>query len=254
MMAAAWERALLDPLAAAPAGLRTWNGSDPQVRFDIHRNNVIVSLIESLRDTYPVCAQLVGDEFFRHMARQFVRQHPPASPVLVHYGIGFAGFVESLEEARPVPYLADVARLEWLYLQAHHAADWEPLSPQAVQSSIARAHTLDELRLVLHPSLQLIDSHHAVASLWAAHQGALEIGEVDPYRPEVAWVIRTGLEVSVQRAGRAEGQWLQALLAGQSLANAMAIATGIDGNFDAARALADLVGRGGIAHVAHVVS
>lgn len=251
MTAEAWKRALLDPAAPLPVGLHTWNGSDPQVRFNVYRNNVIVSLIEALRDTYPVCAQLVGDEFFRHMARQFVRQHMPNSPVLVRYGIEFAGFIESLEEAHSVPYLGDVARLEWLYLQAHHAADREPLGADALHSSLVRALSLDEVHVVLHPSLSLVDSRYAVASVWAAHQGAIRIGEVDPYRPELAWVIRTGIDVFVRRADPADGHWLQALLAGASLADAMSVAAAVDGQFDIARSFATLVKSGAIVQVSH---
>lgn len=92
-----------------PPGLMAWNGSDPARRFAV-RNNVMVSLIDALADSYPVTQDLVGEEFFRAMARLFVRTHPPRSPVLALYGAGLAEFIESFAPAAVLPYLADVAR------------------------------------------------------------------------------------------------------------------------------------------------
>ena len=48
----------------------------------------------------------------RAMAREFVRAHPPSSPLLFLYGQEFPAFMETFEPARSIPYLADVARIE----------------------------------------------------------------------------------------------------------------------------------------------
>ncbi|MEO8121927.1 MAG: DNA-binding domain-containing protein, partial [Rhodoferax sp.] len=67
----AFANALLNAELPCPSGLKTWNGSDPGTRFAVYRNNVMVSLIDALADTYPVVQELVGEEFFRAMARVF---------------------------------------------------------------------------------------------------------------------------------------------------------------------------------------
>ena len=79
---ATFAAALLDPAAPCPPGLVTWNGSDAAQRFGVYRNNVTVSLIEALADTFPVVQQLVGQAFFHAMAGEFVRRSPPVSPIL----------------------------------------------------------------------------------------------------------------------------------------------------------------------------
>ncbi|MFA7290739.1 MAG: DNA-binding domain-containing protein, partial [Rhodocyclaceae bacterium] len=129
--------ALLDPAQPAPAGLITWNGSDPAQRFGIYRNNVMVSLIEALADTFPVVQTLVGEEFFRAMAREFVRVSPPVSPVLAYYGDEFPAFVEHFPPAASLPYLADVARLEYARVLAFHAADSVPLATETLMAQLA---------------------------------------------------------------------------------------------------------------------
>lgn len=45
-------QALLNPAQSCPPGLTTWNGSDPARRFAVYRNNVIVSLVDALADTF----------------------------------------------------------------------------------------------------------------------------------------------------------------------------------------------------------
>lgn len=249
MMHSQWRNALLDPDAPLPEGLRTWNGSDPLPRFNVYRNNVIVSLVDALAETFPVCQALVGEAFFRSMARSYVRESLPSSPVLARYGRDFPEFVESFAPARPVAYLADMARLEWHYLDAHHAADEEPLSAGALHDSLRAARTLHAVRLRCHPSLRVLDSAHAIASLWAAHQGTMDIGSVDPLQGECAWLLRSGITVSVRRAAAAAGRWLGALSGGRSLGDALDAALERDPAFDAAGHLAELLRLGGIVAV-----
>ena len=65
------------------------------------------------RRAFPVVKRLVGDKYFHAMANVFLLREPPFSPLLIHYGETFAAFVEEFEAAKPLPYLADVARLEY---------------------------------------------------------------------------------------------------------------------------------------------
>lgn len=178
-MHAAFAEALLDREAGVPPGLTSWNGSDPAPRFTVYRNNVVVSLIDALADTYPVVQQLVGEEFFRAMAREFALAHPPTSPVMAFYGDGFVEFIGAFPPAAALPYLADVARLEYCYVQVYHAAEEAP-------------------------AMRVLHSRHAVASLWAAHQAEdidAALAQVDPYVAESALVLRVNLDVLVMRIG-----------------------------------------------------
>jgi hypothetical protein len=61
------------------------------------------------------------------MARVYLVENPPRSPVIFEYGGSFADFLERFEPLAGYPYLPDVARLERAWLDAFHAADADPL-------------------------------------------------------------------------------------------------------------------------------
>ena len=97
---ATFAAALLDPAAPrVPPGLVTWNGSDAAQRFGVYRNNVTVSLIEALADTFPSCSNWSA-KTFHAMVGEFVRRSPPVSPVLAWYGDTFADFVAAFSASR----------------------------------------------------------------------------------------------------------------------------------------------------------
>jgi hypothetical protein len=226
--------------APCPAGLVSWNHSDPARRFAVYRNNVMVSLIDALADAFPVAQELVGEEFFRAMAKRFVLAHPPRSRILAYYGQEFPAFVEAFAPAASVPYLADVMRLEMLRILAYHAADAKVIAPGEVAAVLAEEARLSELRLLLHPSLAVLRSPYAVVSLWGAHQGLFDIASVEPVEAQTALVVRIGLDVSIVGIDVASGFFIEQLLLGSSLAQA-ATSTSEFPQFDLASSLGTLL-------------
>lgn len=166
----AFAAALLDPTQAPPTGLRAQHGSDPGLRFAGYRNNVVHSLVAVLGDTFPVVRQLVGEDLFGAMARLFVAEHPPTSPLMHRYGGGFPDWVADFEPATDLPYLSDLVRLEWARLRAFHAADADPIDAQVLVAVLQAPDRLAVPSLILHPSLAVVQSPHPVVSLWSAHQ------------------------------------------------------------------------------------
>jgi hypothetical protein len=218
----AFAAALRDPARAAPPGLRVPTGVDPQRRFDVHRNNTVMALVDALAAAFPVTRALVGETFFRAMARERIRLDPPRSPIVADYGQGFAAFIAGFPPAHGVPYLPDMARLEYLRVQAYHAADAQPLEASAYQQLLATPERLAAARLRLHPACAWLRSDYAVRSLWAAHQdsdrardAALEALDTDA--SEALLVTRPQWQVHVSAMPPAGVAWLDALRGGASL-------------------------------------
>lgn len=226
---AGFASALLDAGAGMPPGLRVWNGSDPGRRFAIHRNNVAAALTNALADTFPVVKQLVGDDFFAAMAHVYWRDQPPRSPVLAHWGEGFADWLAGFAPARSLPYLADMARLERARVAAWQAADAQPLPASALRDRLADEDGLPSVRLVLHPSCRVLRSAFDVHALWAAHQQQGEWTAIDVDRPCAVLVLRDPAdEVLVIGLDDATASFVEALVAGAAFGEALARAPGLD--------------------------
>ena len=151
--------------ADLPAGLTAPDPAEVPQRFKVYRNNIQASLTRALTAAFPVITQLVGAEFFAALARAFIAASPPQSPVLLRWGADFAAFLAQFPPVAHLPYLPDVARLEYARGQASHAADATPVAPEALSTA-----TPEALRLMLHPSVTLFASPMPVVQIWRAHQ------------------------------------------------------------------------------------
>lgn len=213
----AFAKPLLNPGLPPPAGLKAWNDSDPAARYAVYRNNVVISLIDALADAFPVVRQLVGEDFFHAMAREHARLQPPTSPVMAYYGQNFPDFIADFEAASCLPYLVDVARLEWAYVCAFHAADADGLPTQALADLMSQPERLAITRLRFAPAMRLIRSNHAVVSIWRAHQLEGDWPGIDPTRSEAALVVRPDLTVQIVPLSESAADFLSELMAGRSL-------------------------------------
>ncbi len=219
----AFARALLDPALAPPAGLACPPDAVFAERFAVYRNNVAVGLIEALRSAFPVVNRLVGDDFFAAMAHIHALACPPSSPVLLAYGGDFAGFIAEFPPAAGLPYLADVARLEWCWLQAYHAADAAPLTLQDLQR--LPAEQLPQLHLPLHPTTRLLRLTHPVLAIWRAHQAdaepaPMELGD----GPERVLLVRPHADVAAMPVSPGTFTFLARVRDGAAIAEGVAAA------------------------------
>lgn len=214
--------ALLDPERATPAAVTGPNGKAAKRRYNVYRNNVTVSLINALAAAFPATQRITGTDFFRAMARFHVRATPPASPLLFEYGRDFPDFIERYEYAQSMPWLADVARIERAWLDAYHAADAEPLVPQAL-ASIA-AERLADTVLTPHSATRVVRSHFPAVTIFAANRSADPVGRIAATEPEDALVTRPALEVMVRHLPSGGAIFLTRLIQGEPLGVAAAAA------------------------------
>lgn len=233
--------AIADAALPVPAGLTTARGAPDRLRFAVYRNNVHVGLVEALAKAFPVSLRVVGDPFFRAMARAYVAEYKPDSPILIRYGASFPDFIRTFPPAARLAYLPDLARLEQAWLQAYHAAEANPLDSHAL-ARLAPEKLVDA-RLLAHPSTRLVEAAYAIGSIWSAHR-AERVVAVDAGRPEAVLVTRPRAEVRATLLPAADVPFARRLLAGASLGEAAMDALRRDGAFDAARALEGLLALG----------
>lgn len=185
----------------------TSQGLSAGQHLQIYRNNTLLTLTGALQSIYPVICRLVGERFFRYAADVFICQSPPQAGDLHDYGEGFAAFLSGFPPAQGLPYLADVARLEWACHEAYHAE----MAPPVTESAWYRFSEKERKAVQLHPAVRLMQSEFPVFRIWEINQAGYE-GEdtvsLDEGGDRVM-VLRPKLEVMVVQLAEAEMKWLQ---------------------------------------------
>lgn len=232
-----WGTALLNADAPVPEGVIRPDGHPARKRFDVYRNNVVSSLIDALEAGFPTVAKLVGEQFFAAMAGVFVRAHPPTSPLMFKYGAAFPGWIAKFPPASSLPYLPDVARLDFARREAYHAADATPAAPDMLAQ--VPPETLHEARIKVHPSVRIISSPHPIMTIWRINNEGTDLPMVA--EPQSVLVIRPEMIVTMWRLPVGADAFLTALSDGALLGEAAEAATLMHRDFDLSNTLQTLI-------------
>jgi len=239
---------LNDPAASPPPFLKCDSGS-LSYRFGVYRNNVFSGLANVLGSRFPAVRRLVGDEFFNGLARQFVAHHPPRSPALIAYGGDFAGYIGALPECSDVPYLADVADIEWQLHRCAHAADSVLLGAGDIAGLSLHA---DALTFCFATSSAVLLSQYPAYTIWRANAGSLAepiaIGEA----AEATLITRPHLRCEAARLPEGGYEFVMTLWAGRTLAEAAAFASASSPAFQLDQCLGLLIGQAAFCHVSTI--
>lgn len=191
-------------------------------RLNVYRNNVYVSLQEALADIFPVCKQLVGEEFFNAMARQFIERHPPTSPILSEYGDVFSTFVAHFFPAQSLPYLSLLCDLEYRLLQLTHQAEIDTLSLEAAQQRLSQVQDPEQLQLHITPQCVLLKAPFAIASLYLAHQQPEpDLSHIDLSQTEYILLVKSDLYGRCYVLSEEEFDFIRTLKSHASLTQAL---------------------------------
>jgi hypothetical protein len=215
-------KAILDPAPGAMTDSIYPGDLTAKERLEIYRNNVLTNLKDALRAVYPVIARLVGEDFFRYAARSYILRYPSRSGDLHEFGGEFPAFLADFPAVAQLPYLADVARLEWAWHEVFHAPDCPPLDLQRL--AMVPPDQQEALRFSLHPAARLLASEFPVLSIWQVNQPDfagdptvdLDLGG------EQVLIIRRPSGLEMERLEVGDYALLSALQAGKDLAGALA--------------------------------
>ncbi|MBU2763413.1 DNA-binding domain-containing protein [Acidithiobacillus caldus] len=197
-----WQEAFCHALLADEEGVELPGLAGPipaAVSTAIYRNNVLEGFRLALADIYRVVETLVGEECFRALCFDYVHAHPSACGDRNAYGGALPDWLLTHPFVQSVPYLPDLARLEWAQHEAYQAAE-------------------GYAKTGLHHSLQLVESDYPIFSIWAFCQDPenAETLDLDRLAGETVLVARPQEEVLMRPLEPAEALWYRLLLSGMS--------------------------------------
>lgn len=244
-----WYKALAQFSAAIRTGAAFAPGTlscphYPEARgVEVYRNNYRGNLHDTLANAYPVIRQLVGNDFFRMLAKRFIERHPSRSGNLHRYGSEMA-FLSRFENTRHLAYLPDMARLEWAYHSAYFSENVPPFDLSRLATVAAESYP--DLRWRLHPSCTLLDSAYPIAAIWQAHQdGSPADFHIDLNSGgDTLLVYRNALQVEIFSIAPASHHWLLQLQQGITMGAATDTTSSAYPDFDLATTLHHWVAQG----------
>lgn len=223
---------LLDPDHPAPEGLVDGHARPAGKRYDVYRNNVSHSLIEALKTAFPLVFKLIGAERFAAIAPQYVREHPPTSPVMMFFGEDFPTFLANTPALHDTGYLHDAAMLDLAMRRSYHAADAAPFDPVVFT---ADPETVLNLKVSLAPAVQIIRSPWPLFDIW---RFTMEPGSPKPQPvAQNVLITRPEFDPSPHALPAGAADWLDALAAGETFGDAIE-AAGADFDLEGALSLA----------------
>lgn len=197
----------------------------------VYQDNSHALACKALRAAYPVVARLLGDESFDSLAQALWHTCPPRCGDAGRWGDTLGAFVRVDAQLADVPYLADVAHVEWLRHSSASAADvWA--DPESF--ALLAEHDPSDLRLLLAPGCATWPSVWPVVSIINAHLQAdsAALGQVADLlragRSETALVWRAGLRPQLRLTQAGETTFLAALQQGHTLGAAVQASPGLD--------------------------
>jgi hypothetical protein len=212
--------------------------------FQTYVGNVFGNWVKALACAYPIARQLVGEPFFEGLARAYAVAHPSPSGDLNEFGAHFPAFVARYPQTQDLPYLPDVAKMEWLAHRAHFAADPPRFDPARLAGIPPAQYGALPLRLA--PGSCLLHSAWPLARIWEIHQegyaGELSVDFSSP--PGRFLVFRPAWRVTVESLALGDCRFLAAANIGATLGEALEAAAAADPQFDCASALARWMAKG----------
>lgn len=235
-------QALLDPVRPVPEGLGDGRAQAAGRRFDVYRNNIAVSLNEALRVGFPVITKLIGEQNMAVLGGAYFRAHPPSTPVMMLYGADFPGFLADTAQLAHLGYLPDIARLELAIRRAYHAGDADPVRPEHLARIPAQA--LLRVGFTFAPAVQVLRSDWPIHDIWqfATFDNAAKPQQV----AQDVLITRPEFDPAPQLLPPGGAIWINALMAGQNIGDALDLALAEAPGFDMTAPLALLLQGGAL--------
>lgn len=194
-----------------PAGSLSLEGA-----FAIYQRGYIARLTESLGDTFESVWQVLGDEFFFELCRQFITNHESQTYNLSDYSVKFIDFLISQPVSRELPFLSDLAHLGWLHKEVFHRQTCVGKSGPELMALLEN----DNPRTQWVDSLELLRSEFCLFDIWKALK--------DKSAPPCSWagphylaIYKSEQQVYVKQITKRQFQAFEDIRRGQPLMTAL---------------------------------
>ncbi len=215
-----WLKSKILPTSQTPSGTAAVELDSPGTeRLGVYAQGYLARVEEALAEVYEAVRHVVGRSPFHELAQSYAQRYPSSDYNLSLVGRRLPEYLADCTLTRELPFLPDLARLEWLVAQAFHAFEQPPL--EAARLAAWSLEDWEQAQVIFQSSVRCIASAWPILDIWQSRgKPVAEIRIELINRPQQVLVARQGVQVRCELLDAPQHALLQALLAGQPLGEA----------------------------------
>ncbi len=216
-----WMKAKILPTERTGASLgevplNPQGGAPGAERLSVYSGGYLARIEEALEEAYPAVRHVTGRLGFGGIARSYAARHGSINFDLSKAGRHLPEFLKDYSLTQELPFLPDLARLEWKVAEAFHSFDQPPAG--FAQLAAVPAEQWEGVRIRFQPSVSVVSSAWPVLDIWEAREKPVQEIRIQlEGRPQKALVYRKQWEVRGEVIDDPQAAALEALMSGKTL-------------------------------------
>jgi hypothetical protein len=217
------------------------NGLTPKQRIQIYQNNVFLTLTTALKNTYPTIHQILTEPSFLAIANHYIARYPSNFGNISSFGMHFGKFLTNFPAIKSLPYLKEIANLEWAYHEVFHEEEVEYFVLDKLKTVSAEKYS--QIKFNLNPACRLLSGQYTILPIWQYYQQQKTPPFLPPLRAQDArcnpaperekiLVIRRSLDITFEKLTEGEFALLSAFSKGLVFKQAHTLALKSDMTFN----------------------
>lgn len=158
-----------------------------KARLEIYENGYHYRLIDAIAATYPVILAYLGSDEFERLSRDYIKQHPSTFRSIRWFGDKLADFLLLHPDYQEMPYLSELAKVEWISALVFDAPDSEVMTFEAMQAIPPESWAT--MRLTPHASLYCLSFSWNVVDIWQAITYDRAVPEPVKSEQQCSWLL-----------------------------------------------------------------
>jgi len=143
--------------------------------LSIYKDSIIAIHHNALKLSFPVLKELLGARIFGYVANDYIKDKNWRTSSLDEFGHDLTEFVQHHQKLLSMPFLSEVATIEWLVQSLSEFRASAPDLGKRLNSLLKAGH---DIEIRTKPNVAFIQSGQGGIEIWTAHQSGI-VGDIN---------------------------------------------------------------------------
>lgn len=186
---------------------------DVEDRLAVYSDAYFSRIVEALEIDFEATCKVLGKETFFELVKDYLKEFPSTSTNIDEIGSKLPDFIRKLDPGITIPYLSELAQVEWALIEAFYADDLPLFDPNSLRK-VPHA-SWDKVKLIMDTSVKLIETKWPVHIIWEARKSSI-VPEIRQ-SPGLYLIYRNGYSVELREKSETEFKALKLAQDGQNI-------------------------------------